>query len=165
MLNTLRREVWGVDRGVALTDAGSLEDSIDQNSYAQPRFTFLLLTVFAVAGLVLTTVGVYSVMAYVTARQTQEIGIRMALGADRGSVLGMVILSGLKLVGVGIAVGLAVALSLGRVLASELWDVSPYDPPTLIGVPALLALTGVLACWRPARRATTVDPAVSLRYE
>lgn len=165
MLNTLRREVWAVDRGVALTDAGSLEDLLNRNSYAQPRFTFLMLSVFAIAGLVLTTVGVYSVMAYVTARQTQEIGIRMALGADRGSVLGMVILSGLKLVGAGIAIGLAVALLLGRVMGSQLWGVSSYDPPTLIGVPALLALTGVLACWRPARRATMVDPAVSLRYE
>jgi putative ABC transport system permease protein len=165
MLNTLRREAWAIDRGVALTDTGSLEDFMNQNTYAQPRFTFLLLTVFAVAGLVLTTVGVYSVMAFVTARQTQEIGIRMALGADRGSVLAMVIRSGLTLVGSGIAIGLAVALSFGRVIGSELWGVSPYDPATLAGVPVLLALTGVLACWRPARRATMVDPAVSLRYE
>jgi putative ABC transport system permease protein len=165
MVNTLRREVWGVDRGVALADTGSLEDFMNQNTYAQPRFTFLLLTVFAVAGLVLTTVGVYSVMSYVTARQTQEIGIRMALGADRASVLGMVIRSGLKLVGSGIAIGLAVALLLGRVMSSQLWGVSPYDPATLAAVPVLLALTGVLACWRPARRATMVDPAVSLRYE
>jgi putative ABC transport system permease protein len=154
-----------VDRGVALTDTGSLEDFMYQNTYAQPRFTFLLLTVFAVAGLVLTMVGVYSVMAYVTARQTQEIGIRMALGADKGSVLGMVVRSGLKLVGTGIAIGLATALLLGRAIGSELWGVSSYDPPTLAAVPALLALTGVLACWRPARRATMVDPAVSLRYE
>lgn len=165
MLNTLRRETWGVDRGVALADTGTLEDLMNQNTYAQPRFTFLLLTVFAVAGLALTTVGVYSVMAYVTARQTQEIGIRMALGADKGSVLGMVVRSGLQLVGSGIAIGLAAALLLGRVMKSELWGVSPYDPATLIGVPILMALTGVLACWRPARRATMVDPAVSLRYE
>jgi ABC-type antimicrobial peptide transport system permease subunit len=75
----------------------------------------------------------------------------MALGADRGSVLGMVIRSGLKLVGAGIAIGLAVALLLGRVMGSQPWDVSSYDPPTIVGVPALLALTGVLACWRPAR--------------
>jgi putative ABC transport system permease protein len=165
MVNTLQREVWAVDRGVAITDAGPLEDSIDQLSYAQPRFTFLLLTVFALAGLALTAVGVYSVMSYATARQTQEIGIRMALGADRGSVLGMVIGSGLKLVGLGIAIGLAAALLLGRAIGSQLWGVSPYDPATMIAAPVLLALTGALACWRPARRATMVDPAVCLRYE
>jgi putative ABC transport system permease protein len=165
MLNSLRREVWGVDRGVALTFTGDLDHFISQFSYAQPRFTFLLLAVFAAAGLVLTMVGVYSVMAYVTARQTQEIGIRMALGADRGAVLGMIIRVGLKLVGVGIAIGLTAALALGRLVGSQLWGVSAYDPPTIIGVPALLILTGVLACWRPARQATQVDPAVCLRYE
>jgi putative ABC transport system permease protein len=165
MLNSLRREVWAVDRGVALTFTGDMEHFINQFSYAQPRFTFLLLAVFAAAGLVLTMVGVYSVMAYVTARQTQEIGIRMALGADRGNVLGMVIRVGLKLVGVGIAIGLAAALVLGRFVGSQLWGVSSYDPPTIIGVPALLALIGVLACWKPARQATQVDPAICLRYE
>jgi putative ABC transport system permease protein len=165
MLNTLRREVWDVDRGVALTGASSLEDFMNLNTYAQPRFTFLLLAVFAGAGLALAMVGVYSVMAYVTARQTQEIGIRMALGADRASVLTMVVRSGLKLVGSGIAIGLAAALLLGRVIASQLWGISPYDPATLIAVPILLALTGALACWRPARRATMVDPAICLRYE
>jgi len=165
MLNSLRREVWAVDRGVALTFTGDMDHFINQYSYAQPRFTFLLLAVFAGAGLVLTMVGVYSVMAYVTARQTQEIGIRMALGAGRGNVLGMVIQVGLKLVGVGIAIGLAAALVLGRFVGSQLWGVSAYDLPTIVGVPALLALTGLLACWRPARQATQVDPAVCLRYE
>jgi len=165
MLNALRREVWAVDRGVALTFTGDMDHFINQYSYAQPRFTFLLLAVFAVTGLALTMVGVYSVMAYVTARQTQEIGIRMALGADRGNVLGMVIRVGLKLVGAGIAIGLAAALVLGRFVGSQLWGVSAYDPPTIVGVPALLALIAVLACWRPARRATQVDPAVCLRYE
>jgi putative ABC transport system permease protein len=165
MLNTLRREVWGVDRGVALTGATSLEDYMNQNTYAQPRFTFLLLAVFAVAGLALAMVGVYGTMAYVTARQTQEIGIRMALGADRGAVRGMVMRSGLKLVGGGILIGLATTLLLGRVIASLLWGISPYDPATLIAVPVLLALTGLAACWRPARRATLVDPAVCLRCD
>jgi putative ABC transport system permease protein len=165
MLNTLRREVWGVDRGVALTGASSLEDFMTLNTYAQPRFTFLLLAVFAGAGLALAMVGVYSVMAYVTARQTQEIGIRMALGADRANVLAMVVANGLKLVGSGIVIGLAAAFLLGRVIASQLWNISPFDPATLIAVPILLALTGALACWRPARRATMVDPAISLRYE
>ena len=165
MLNSLRREVWAVDRGVALTFTGDLDHFIDQYSYAQPRFTFLLLAVFAGAGLALTMVGVYSVMAYVTARQTQEIGIRMALGADQGNVLGMVIRVGLKLVGVGIAIGLAVSLILGRFVGSQLWGVSAYDPATMIGVPALLTVVGIVACWRPARQATQVDPGVCLRYE
>jgi predicted permease len=164
-LNALRREIWAVDRGVALTAPATLEENLNENTYAQPRFSFLLLTVFAAVGLVLALVGVYSVMSYVTARQTQEIGIRMALGADRASVLRMVIANGLKRVCLGIAIGLAGALLFGRAIASELWSVSPYDPATLIAVPALLALAGALACWGPARRATLVDPAISLRCE
>jgi ABC-type antimicrobial peptide transport system permease subunit len=161
----VRREVWNTDRNVPLTFAGTLESFIAQFSYAGPRFGFVMMTLFAGVGLVLVTIGVYSVIAYTTARQTHEIGIRMALGADRAQVLKLVLLLGARLVAIGIAVGLFASLGLSRALAGELIGVAPHDPATLALVTALLLATGLLACWVPARRATRVDPLVALRYE
>jgi putative ABC transport system permease protein len=114
----------------------------------------------------LVTGGVYSVLAYATAEKTHEIGIRMALGAERADALRLVIGAGLRLVATGVGIGLIVSLSLGRAVEAELWrGVKPYDPATLAGTASLLAATGVLACWIPARRAGRVDPMVALRYE
>ncbi len=115
--------------------------------------------------MILVTIGVYSVLAYATARKTHQIGIRMALGAEGGHVLGVVIRAGLRLVVVGVLIGLCVSLILGRLLIAQLWGVSASDPATLAGCVALLTVTGLLACWIPARRATRVDPLVALRYE
>jgi putative ABC transport system permease protein len=165
MLKAVRHEVWATDSNVALTLTGTLEGYISQFSYAGPRFGFMLMIIFGSIGLILVTVGVYSVLSYTTARRTQEIGIRMALGAQGSDVLGMVIRMGLKLVAIGVAVGLIVSLALGRILATQLWGVSAYDPWTLICVPILLLITGFLACWLPARRAARVDPLIALRYE
>src|SRR6266850_3254782 len=136
-----------------------------QFSYAGPRFGFFLMMIFGAVGLVLVTIGVYSVLAYTTARRTQEIGIRMALGAKSSDVQGMVIQMGLRLVGTGVGIGLIVSLALGRVIATQLWGVSAYDPWTLVCVPIVLLITGMVACWLPARRAARVDPLVALRYE
>ena len=165
MLNAVRREIWATDRNVALTFTGSMEGFISQFSYAGPRFAFLMMTIFATIGLVLVTIGVYSVISYTASRQTHEIGIRMALGARRTDVLKLVIRMGARLVVLGLAIGLLVSLALSRVIASQLWGVSPYDPVTLASVAAVLLLTGLVACWVPARRATLVDPLVALRYE
>jgi putative ABC transport system permease protein len=165
MLNAVRREIWATDRNVALTFTGSLEGFISQFSYAGPRFAFLMMTIFATIGLVLVTIGVYSVIAYTASRQTHEIGIRMALGARRADVLKLVIRMGARPVVLGLAIGLLVSLALSRVIASQLWGVSPYDPVTLASVVAVLLVTGLVACWVPARRATRVDPLVALRYE
>jgi len=165
MLNAVRQEIWATDRSVALTLTGTLEGYISQFSYAGPRFGFFLLGIFASIGLVLVTIGVYSVLAYTAARRTHEIGIRMALGAERGDVLKLAINMGLRLVVLGVVIGLAVSFGVARVVASQLWGVSPYDPVTLISVPLLLLLTGLVACWVPARRAARVDPLVALRYE
>ncbi len=165
MLNAVRQEIWATDRSVALTLTGTLEGYISQFSYAGPRFGFFLLGIFATIGLVLVTIGVYSVLAYTAARRTHEIGIRMALGAERGDVLKLVINMGLRLVVLGVAIGLAASICVGRVIATQLWGVSPYDPATLIAVPLLLLITGLVACWVPARRAARVDPLVALRYE
>lgn len=165
MLNAVRQEIWATDRSVALTLTGTLEGYISQFSYAGPRFGFFLMGIFASIGLILVTIGVYSVLAYTAARRTHEIGIRMALGAEKGDVLKLVINMGLRLVVLGVAIGLAVSLGAVRAISTLLWGVSPYDPVTLITVPLLLLLTGVIACWVPARRAARVDPLVALRYE
>jgi predicted permease len=165
MLNAVRREIWATDRNVALTLTGSLEGFISQFSYAGPRFAFLMMTIFAAIGLILVTIGVYSVIAYTASRQTHEIGIRMALGARRGDVLKLVIRMGARPLVLGLTIGLLVSLGVSRVIASQLWGVSPYDPATLASVAAVLLLTGLVACWVPARRATRVDPLVALRYE
>jgi predicted permease len=165
MLNAVRQEIWATDRSVALTFTGTLEGYISQFSYAGPRFGFFLLGIFAGIGLILVTIGVYSVLAYTAARRTHEIGIRMAMGAERGDVLRLVIHMGLRLVILGVAIGLAASFGVGRIVATQLWGVSPYDPATLIAVPLLLLITRLVACWVPARRAARVDPLVALRYE
>ena len=165
MMNTVEHEIWATDANVAITLTGTLEGYISQFSFAGPRFGFFLMMIFGAIGLVLVTIGVYSVLAYTTVRRTQEIGIRMALGAERSDVQGMVIRMGLRLVGMGVGIGLIVSLALGKVIATQLWGVSAYDPWTLVCVPVVLLITGIVACWLPARRAASVDPLVALRYE
>ena len=165
LLNNVRREIWAVDRNIALTDTGSLEDFLKRFSYAEPRFGLVLMGVFASVGLALVALGVFSVIAYTVARQTHEIGIRMALGAGRGDVARMVLRMGLQLVGLGVGVGLLASFAVTRVIANQLWGVSPRDPVTLGLAVAVVAIAGIAACYFPARRATKVDPLVALRYE
>jgi predicted permease len=166
LMHDVRQAVWATDSGVALVDPNALEDFISQLLYVGPRFALLLMIIFGSVGLILVTGGVYSVLAYATARKTREIGIRMALGAERADVLRQVIGAGLRLVAAGVAIGLIVSLLLGRVIEGELWrGVKAYDPATLTATALLLVGTGVLACWIPARRAARVDPMVALRYE
>jgi putative ABC transport system permease protein len=161
----VRREVSATDAGVPLVNSGRLEDFADQGMYAGPRFGFLLMTVFGCVGLILVTVGVYSVLAYSTTQKTHEIGIRMALGAKGADVLGMVARSGLRLVMLGTVIGVALSLVVGRMVGSQLVGVTAYDPPTLAAAAALLTVTATIASWIPARRAARVDPMVALRYE
>lgn len=165
MMNAMRHEIWATDSGVALAYPGTLESFISERSYAGPRFGLVLIAIFGCIGLVLVSIGVYSVLAYTAARRTQEIGIRMALGAEKAEVLGMVIKAGLRLVTLGVAIGLIASVVFGRVMATELWGVSSYDPLTLGGMAALLMTICVVACWIPARRAARVDPMIALRYE
>ena len=165
LLNSVRREIWAVDRGVALTFAGSLDEYLTRFTYAQPRFSFILLGVFASVGLVLVALGVYSVMAYTVSRQTHEIGIRMALGAARPDVLRMVLWTGVRLIAVGAAIGLLGAFGVTRVIAHELRGVSSQDPFTFSVVLGVVLTAGLAACYFPARRATRVDPMIALRYE
>ena len=165
----MRREIWAIDRNVALTLTGSLEGFLKQFSYAGPRFVLVVLGVFAGVGLVLVALGVFSVIAYTVSRQTREIGIRMAMGADRADILRMVLRMGARLVGLGLLIGLAATLIVTRlatrVLGNLLWQVSPYDPPTLVFVVVIVAVVGLAACYFPALRATRVPPMTALRYE
>jgi putative ABC transport system permease protein len=166
LMEEVQQAVWATDPGVALMYPDSLDQMISRRWYAGPRFALLMMTIFGAVGLILVTVGVYSVLAYTTAQRTHEIGVRMALGAERANVLRLVIIKGLRSVLAGVGVGLVVSLLLGRAIEAQLWPgVKPYDPVTLASTVVLLLATGVLACWIPARRAARVDPMVALRYE
>ena len=125
----------------------------------------MLLSVFASVGLLLVAIGVYSVIVYTVARQTREIGIRMALGAGRRDVLRMVSAMGLRLIAIGAAVGLLASFAATRLIATQLTGVSPHDPVTLIGVVVLMGFVGFAACYFPAQKASRVDPLVALRTE
>ena len=129
------------------------------------RFSTLMLGAFAVFALILAAVGVYGVMSYLVSLGTHDIGVRMALGAQRSSILGMVVRQGLELTGAGIVIGLIGAAVLTRVMASLLFGVSAMDLVTFSTVPVILAATAALACYLPALRATRVDPVIALREE
>jgi len=165
LLSAVRHEIWAVDRGVAITLTGTLTGYLRQFSYSEPRFSLVLLSVFASVGLLLVAVGVYSVIAYTVARQTREIGIRMALGAGRRDVLRMVSAMGLRLIAIGAAIGLLASVAATRLISTQLTGVSPHDPLTLVGVVVLMGVVGIAACYFPAQKASRVDPLVALRTE
>jgi putative ABC transport system permease protein len=134
-------------------------------SVAQPRFQTFLLGLFAFVALLLAAVGIFGVMAYVVSRRTQEIGIRMALGATESNVLRMVLGGALRVVLTGVGMGLLASFALGQYIKSLLFGVAPADPLTFAVVPALLLFVALAACYVPARRAMRVDPMVALRHE
>jgi putative ABC transport system permease protein len=156
--------VSAIDKDETLSAMRSLDDIVE-SSVAQPRFSSLLLGIFAGLALLLAAVGLYGVMAYSVTQRTNEIGIRMALGAERNDVVKMVIVQGMKLALAGLAVGLVGSLGFGRFLASMLYAVSPTDPLTFALMSIGLMGVAILANYIPARRAAKVDPMVALRYE
>ena len=164
----IRNIVRGMDDTLPLANIETMDQAV-YDSIAFQRFMTMLLTTFGILATCLATVGIYSVMAFSVAQRTNEFGIRMALGAQRGDVLKHVLIQGSVLASAGIAIGLAFALGLARFLSAQLdailFDLSPSDPVTLIAVSALLVATAIVACVVPARRATRVDPMVALRYE
>ena len=162
--SSLGNAVRELDRDIPLADVHTMDELLS-SSVAQPRFRTLLLALFAGMALVLAAVGIFGVMAYVVSRRTQEIGVRMALGASRGKVLGMVLNEGLRVVLIGVTIGLVAAFGLTRLIKSWLFAVQPADPVTFIGVALTVIAVAALACYIPARRATKVDPMVALRYE
>jgi predicted permease len=140
-------------------------DAVITESVSQRRFSMLLLAAFAVVALFLAAVGLYGVVAYAVSQRTQEIGLRMAIGAQRGDVLRMVLGGGMKLAAAGVGVGLLAALWLARYVATMLFGVTPFDAVSYGATVAVLLTVSMLACYVPARRATTVDPLVALRAE
>jgi putative ABC transport system permease protein len=168
LVDSIRSEIAQFDRALPLANVATM-DEVRSKSVAQPRLEAALLGLFGALAMVLASVGIYGVMSYTVTQRTSEIGIRMALGASRPTVLKMVISQGLRLaaagLGIGITISLILAFAVKRVLARLLFGVSATDPATFIVVIGVLALIALLACYLPARRATTVDPLVALRYE
>jgi putative ABC transport system permease protein len=164
LIGPVRNEVSALDKDLAITDVKMLDQYLI-DSVAQPKFNTLLLSIFACVALALTAVGLYGVMAYSAAQRTREIGIRVALGAQAGDVLRLVIGHGMKLALIGLALGLVAAVTLTRLMERLLFDVSPTDPLTFVVVTLLLTIIALLACWLPAQRAASVDPMVALRCE
>ncbi|MGH9510368.1 MAG: FtsX-like permease family protein, partial [Terriglobales bacterium] len=164
LLPVVKAQVWAVDKDMAIWSVASM-DQLISDSVAGRRFKLLLFGFFAALALVLAAVGIYGVMAYLVTQRTHEIGIRMALGAQTGDILRLVLGQGLALTLIGVGAGLGGAFALTRVLTSLLYGVTPTDPVTFVAVSLLLAVVAGLACWIPARRATRVDPMVALRYE
>ena len=160
----LREQIRAIDSALPVAEVRPMADVIG-SSIAQPRFRTTLLSLFGAAALLLAAIGIYGVLAYTVAQQTREIGIRMALGANPGRVLRLVLARGLGLAGAGTAIGVLAALLLTRLLNSLLFGVSATDPLTFVAVAGLLLAVAFVACYVPARRAMCVDPMVALRYE
>ncbi|TAM80888.1 MAG: ABC transporter permease [Acidobacteria bacterium] len=164
IVSAVRAQVRATDPGQPLYHVATLEQTLSE-SLAPRRFNMFLLGIFAAIALALATIGIYGVMAFSVAQRTREIGIRMALGAERKEVLRLVISQGLGLALLGVAIGIVGALALTRFLASLLYGVKPTDPLTFVAVPIILIVVALAACYIPARRAAKVDPMVALRYE
>ena len=164
MAQSVKQQIWKVDSQLPITDVKTMNE-VSAASFAARRFNMLLLAIFAGLALVLAAVGIYGVMSYAVTQRTQEIGIRMALGARATDVLKLIIKNGMTLTLLGVVIGVAGALALTRLLTTLLFGVTPTDKPTFIAVSAVLILVALLACYLPARRATKVDPLVALRYE
>jgi putative ABC transport system permease protein len=164
LVSAVRGVIRNVDPEQTVYRVMTMEQVV-ADAVARPRLTMLLLGLLAALALSLAVVGVYGVMSYAVAQRTQEIGIRMALGAKAGDVLKLIIRQGMKLVLIGIGIGLMGALALTRLMTNLLFGVGATDPVTFIVIALLLTTVALLACWIPARRATKVDPMIALRCE
>ena len=164
LASAVRNAVWAVDRDQPVSDIDTM-DHIVSEAVARQRFSMLLFAIFAALALVLAAVGIYGVMSYSVTQRTREIGIRMALGAQRTDVLKMTVKEGLKLVGLGLVIGVVMAFVLTRVMASLLFGISATDPVTFLSIGLVLLGVAMLASYIPALRATRVDPMVALRYQ
>jgi putative ABC transport system permease protein len=164
LTSVVRAAVYSVDKDQSIASVATMKQLVN-NSIATRRITLVLLGLFSALALILGAIGIYGVIAYSVAQRTREIGVRMALGAPRAGVFRMVIGEGMKLAGTGIAIGILVALGLARLMSSLLYQVSTADFETFTAVAVLLLLVALAASYIPARRATSVEPIVALRYE
>jgi putative ABC transport system permease protein len=160
----IERELHGVDAQMPISRERTMTEVLS-GAVARQNFNMVLLSIFAAVALVLAAIGIYGLMSYSVDQRKQEIGIRMALGADRGRMLRVVLREGMTLAGFGVVLGLLLAYGLTRVLASLLFGVKASDPAAFAAVAAILTMVALVAAYIPARRATTIDPAIALRYE
>ena len=163
-LSTQIQEQLRQASGLPVSDIRTMDEVISRST-SRERFNMWLMTVFGASALLLAAIGIYGLMAYSVEQRTQEIGIRLALGAQAAQVKNMVVLQGMALTAVGLAIGLAGALALTRVIATFLFGVGAWDPVVFTVVPAVLTIVAFAAIWLPARRASRVDPIIALRYE
>jgi putative ABC transport system permease protein len=164
LMSSVREQIWSLDKNIPVTSPYVMSNYLSR-SLDQRRFTAFLLACFGSLALLLAALGIYGVMSYTVAQRTNEIGIRMALGAQGRDILSLVSREGMLTAGIGLLAGLAIAFGLARILANQLFAVSPLDPLTFIAGLLLLGAVAYLACYLPARRATRVDPTVALHYE
>lgn len=164
LVKPVQQAIWRVDRDQPVWRFRSMRRDLDA-VVTSSKTTMWLTSLFALVALVVAAVGVYGVLSYTMAQRTQEVGIRMALGADARQVTRMVIADGARLIGLALAIGLLAALGAARLLRSQLFGVAPHDVVTFAVVSAALAGVALLACYIPARRASRIDPMVALRNE
>jgi ABC-type antimicrobial peptide transport system permease subunit len=165
-MNALRAQVREMDKEQPINGPTQFEEIVGSRT-AQPRFIMALFSLFAALGLALAMAGIYSVLSYLVSRRTREIGVRMALGAQRVDVLRLIFKTGGRLVGTGLLIGILASIGAARLLASqvELFQVATADPISFLAVAVMLCVVAATACYVPARRATQVDPMEALRYE
>ena len=164
IIKPIEKELADVSGGLALAPIRTM-DEIVSRSTANQDFNTLALTIFAGTALLLAAIGIYGLMAYTVEQRTQEIGIRLALGAEYGNVRNMIIFQGMRLALIGVIIGVASSFALTKLIASLLYGVQARDPLVFIGIPVLLSVVALLAVWLPARRATRVSPMDALRCE
>jgi putative ABC transport system permease protein len=164
LTSAIRGAVREIDKDQAIFGISTM-DQLIVNSVSTRRITLILLGLFSTLALVLAAIGIYGVISYSVAQRTHEIGIRMALGAQKTDVMRMVLAQGARIAGAGVVIGLAASFGLTRLLANLLFSVSAADPLTFAAVSLALILVAMLACYIPARRTLRVDPMVALRYE
>jgi predicted permease len=164
VMGVVRRAVAEIDPGEVIYSVETMQEVL-ANSFAARRLSMILLTTFAALALMLSCVGLYGVISCLVGERTREIGVRMALGAQRGDVLRLIVGQGAKMALIGVILGIGAALGLTRLMSSQLFGVTAHDPLTFAGVAEVLLAVAVGACWIPARRATRIDPVIALRYE
>ncbi|HJP95130.1 MAG TPA: ABC transporter permease [Pyrinomonadaceae bacterium] len=164
LVPAIRKQVLSIDKDQPVSDIMTMEQRLAK-SVASSRFVMLLLSIFSILALGLAAVGIYGVMAYLVTQRTQEIGVRMALGAQKRDVLKLVVIKGMALASIGLTIGLIASLAMTRLMRSLLFEVAPTDWLTFVIASAVLLTVALLACYIPARRATKLDPLIALRYE